>query len=420
MTTLAPSPSEPRKTNEPMQMNWDSIKQNSTLNFKSMLKGSLILLISVLFCEYGYYYFIFHCLCPGWPGPEQSKQLQDVAIDAQVEPLVRILFIADTHIMGPIKSARIDKLRREWQMKQAFSISNSIYKPDVIVYMGDILDEGSFTRDDLFNQASDDFERIFKHDRANQQRVFIVGNHDAGFHNQIKLFPYTLQRFVTRYRATTTVDLVDAQKLGAIKMVAINSMSFYNDTCNICSKSISDTNLVAKELERQSIRPILLTHIPLYRHNDSLCEYPRSLTEKVAKPNVEGQDVLHAQASEFILNKLKPRLVISGHTHMECSSSHEITDLPNTHVNELTISSYNHKYAELKPGYLLLTANSTHLYTRQCGLVEEWLIASIYIAALLAILMIVIKDHHVYRRRFRLDSSRDAILDEDKDTHTSM
>lgn len=358
--------------------------------------------ISVVWCELGYYYFIFASNCAGWPGPQAA---------GETNHLKKILVISDTHIMGPVRSWRIDKIRREWQMQQAFWISNSIYKPEVIIFLGDILDEGSFSHDDSFDRACDDFDRIFAYNQKDQERIIIAGNHDIGFHDQMIYFPYLKRRFVDRYQVEPSIGLVSSSKLKGLNIVAINSMSFENDGCAVCSYSIASTDRLARQLNASRTinpgaysAPILLTHIPLYRYNDAKCVYPYSMTQRVAKENIEGKDVLNRKESKLLLTKLSPRLVLSGHTHMQCLTNHSISGVSGSTTNELTITSYNHKYAETKPGFLLLSANSTHIFTRHCNLVEEWIIVSVYMATILFITSrMVLANRNRSPREYTLD-----------------
>jgi len=88
---------------------------------------------------------VFLYKCPGWPEPS--------SIEVEQRKFTRILVLADTHIMGPVKSVMIDKWRREWQMRQAFSISLRVYDPDVIIFMGDLFDEASFSWDKSFEEV---------------------------------------------------------------------------------------------------------------------------------------------------------------------------------------------------------------------------------------------------------------------------
>lgn len=345
----------------------------------AVVEAIFLTTISVLWCEMGYYHYIFHYSCGGWPEPSSLKEQPG---------FTRMLVIADTHIMGNIKSVSIDKWRREWQMEQAFSISRSVFKPDVIIFLGDIFDEASFAHDIAFEKACQDFERIFPVDI--KDRIIIAGNHDVGYHNQMINYPYLLQRFQDRYQATSSIELVRIPKLKGINMVATNSMSFYNDTCPYCSQSIASTNRIAYDLDKHKniagfSEPILLSHIPLYRPDDTQCDFPFSLRERVKNKNIEGEDVVHMVSSQFLLQRLSPRLVLSGHTHMKCTTIHKTYHHNQSTLKELTITSFNHKYAERTAGFLLLSANATHVFTEHCDLVEEWVIILIYMLNVVAI-----------------------------------
>lgn len=345
------------------------------LYFYTFLESIIIIGLGVFWCEYGYYHYVFKYNCSGWP-----------ELSSESENTTRILVLADTHIMGPIKSYRIDKMRREWQMKQAFRISTNYFKPDIVMNLGDIFDEASFSQNEAFRMFYQDYEETFP-SRQGQKIIVIAGNHDVGFHNQMIKYPRLLFRFHETLDATNSIELL---KHNNLNIVVINSMSFYNDTCGFCTQSIADTNMISRQLNGMNrtspetySRPILLTHIPLYRVDDTLCEYPYSLREVVKKNSIEGEDVLHKAASNFLLDRLKPRLILSGHTHMYCNTSHNLSDSES--VSELTISSYNHKYAEKKPDFLLLSVNSTHTLVNRCYLIEEWVIVSIYIATVLIV-----------------------------------
>lgn len=365
------------------------------LSINLILEAICILAISVTWCEFGYYYFVFYFNCSNWPGPESLQNLE-------FEELTKLMIIADTHIMGPIKSVKIDKLRREWQMKQAFSISNSIFKPDVIVFLGDLFDEASFSRDDSFHKAKIDFDNIFKFDREQQELIVIPGNHDVGFHNQMKSFPYMLQRFSHSYMSTEGIEISFTPKTERLNLILSNSMSFYNDTCMHCSRSKSELHEIEEYLRKRFEKdpqkygaPIVLGHIPFYRNNDLNCSYPSRMQEKVLKENVQGEDVLHEAVSKTLLETLKPRISISGHTHMLCYTHHEISSNKSLDTTlEITITSYNHKYAEQKPGFLLMSANSTHVFTKHCNTIEEWVVVSVYIATLLTVLSRLIFTHY--------------------------
>lgn len=360
------------------------------MKLRQSLKVIGILLLSVIWNEFAYYYVHFY-LQNGfkWPAFDSAS----TGASQNYQSFTRILIIADTHIMGPIKSNWLDKWRREWEMQQSFKISNSIYKPDIIIFLGDLLDEGSYFRDSSFYKASEEFDRIFKFDESRQKRIVIAGNHDVGFHDRMTEFPFILHRFASKYETTTSIELAKFNKLN---IISSNSMAFYNDQCSVCSEAISATNQISRYLDRERntileeySEPILLTHIPLYRKDDAHCDHPYSMEHSA---NEQGRDVLHKEASQFLLKRLRPRLIISGHTHMNCKIRHTAEKTAKV-SEELTVTSYNHKYALKEPGFLLMNANSTHIYTKSCSLIDEKIVATVYIATLILICSIIFKSH---------------------------
>jgi len=311
--------------------------------------------------------------------------------------------------MGPIKSYWIDKTRREWEMKQTFRVSTSLLQPDVIMFIGDLLDEGHFSRDVTFSRACEDFESIFQVDQKKYERVILPGNHDVGFHDRMTDFDYPLRRFLQRFRSFPYIERLEQTNTKSLNLIVVNSMMFYNDSCPFCSMAIKEAAALGRRLDQERnstpgksfARPIMFKHIPLYRKDDlSSCKHPPWKEEKVKKLNVQGLDVLHKGATSYLLDRIKPRLVISGHTHMECHTRHKVgsedllTDIKgpddtSNFAHEITVSSYNHKFAEIRPGYLLLSVNSTHYYAKHCDMIDEWVVALIY----LIVLCIVIIKH---------------------------
>lgn len=60
---------------------------------------------------------------------------------------LNMMLIADTHLLGSRNGHWFDKLRREWQQHRAFQTARFLLKPDYIVIMGDLTDEGKWCSD---------------------------------------------------------------------------------------------------------------------------------------------------------------------------------------------------------------------------------------------------------------------------------
>lgn len=340
-----------------------------------VLESILILAVSALLCDYGSYYYVSLFSCSGW-----SDKHEDVSNRSS-----RFMLIADVHIMGHVKSYWIDKTIREWQMKQAFKILNKAYKPDVVVFLGDLFDEGSFSSNERFQIYSEQFQQIFPLD-PEQKLIVIPGNHDVGYHHTMIRFPFLLYRFSNLYNSTESINQVDPRLVNNHNVLVSNSMSFYNDSCDYCSVAILDANAISSKLKTQRLKeqadfsePVLFHHIPLYRTDDLNCDLSNKLN---SKNNEEGHDVLHRAVSEFILRKLEPRLVISGHSHMFCLTNHTVDQRT---YKEVTITSFNYKYAETKPGFALLSLSTHNHSIQHCYLIDEWILVSIYTLAVIVV-----------------------------------
>lgn len=346
---------------------------------RTSIKCLIIILTSVLWCEWLYYHYIIRVKCNGWP---------EGGVNA-----TNILVISDTHVMGSHKSYRIDKWRREWEMHQSYQMSTEFFKPDVIINLGDLIDEGAIYDANNFKSSVEDYKRIFKSSYVNFLAVNVPGNHDMGHHDHVTNYPLFIGRFSQEFNTTQLLDII---KINAnITLVIINSMLFY-DNCPYCRMAYERLGQISKHLgEDGTIKPILLTHIPLYRPDESLCDRPIDLSQY--KNRWEGFEVIGRRQSKLLLELLTPRLILSGHSHKNCKINHEIYSSGSfkSIYEEITLTSYNHKFDDA-PKYLLISANSTHTLTNHCGLISEYHILTVYLASLVIIFMMIY--HHNFDR----------------------
>lgn len=99
---------------------------------KSFLVLIILSLFIFLYNEYFIYYQVLF-ICQ-WP-------------NRQTENFLNLMLISDTHLLGSRNGHWFDKLRREWQQYRSFQTARFLLKPDYIVIMGDITDEGKWCSD---------------------------------------------------------------------------------------------------------------------------------------------------------------------------------------------------------------------------------------------------------------------------------
>ncbi|ESO98308.1 hypothetical protein LOTGIDRAFT_213926 [Lottia gigantea] len=359
----------------------DSIKNNRIVRF------FFSLLALFLYCEYFHYYVVL--LQCTWPQLDPSVEKPD-------KPL-KVMLLGDTHLLGFRNGHWWDKLRREWQMQRAFQTTMSLHKPDMVFVLGDLLDEGKWCLESEFRYHVERFYKMFSVHSKTELHL-VAGNHDMGFHYMISR--ERKDRFEKVFN-TTGVKLIE--KHGNM-FVVVNSMAFEGDYCTMCQearrqlqqiknqldnsqkKCQKDDSNCEKDKKSKYVQPILLQHFPLYRTSDKKCNLKDSAPEK--EKNIlflEKQDCLSKEASDLLLNWLKPRLVVGAHTHHGCYTVHR------KNIPEWTVSSFSWRNTN-NPTFLMATITPEKFEINQCFMPEENTVIYMYIiGSILAVLTLFIK-----------------------------
>ncbi|XP_026820895.1 metallophosphoesterase 1 [Rhopalosiphum maidis] len=375
------------------------IKYFSLITLKKVTLYLLCIIGLVFFCEYGIFYVVLsQC---NWPSDSNMTSEQPV----------KVMFLADTHLLGTRKGHWLDKMIREWEMGCAFQTAIKLHKPELIFILGDLFDEGLWSSERDFNSYVETFKYLFSVPSAIQLYT-IVGNHDIGFHYSIT--PHLERRFNKVFN-TSSVELISRRN---VHFVSINSMAMEMDGCFLCHAAKLKLNIISKRLKCSQnenkcsktmmldgnySKPILLQHFPLYRKNDMACNEPdsASLKEK-EKLFREGWDCLRKDATEKLLKVVQPRLVFGGHTHHGCHIQHA------NEVHEYSISSFNwrNKY---NPSYMLALFSMNNYSIETCHMPQEHTIVFIYFTSIMIFLYfkvlkfkqtsLINNNHHLFHRK---------------------
>ncbi|XP_068955724.1 metallophosphoesterase 1 [Petaurus breviceps papuanus] len=382
-----------------------------TLNFlhfkrKSwfFLKCGFLVFALIMFCEYIIYYLvIFQC---HWP---EVKTTASGSKQQTREPVLKVIFLADTHLLGEINGHWLDKLRREWQMERAFQTALWLLQPEIAFILGDVFDEGKWSSPEAWAADVERFQRVFRHP-SHTQLVVVAGNHDIGFHYEMNT--YKLQRFKKVF------DFGELFPIKGINFVMVNSVAMEGDGCTICSsmeaKLIKLSQLLncSREEKYQSSpkcrdvqklsasAPILLQHFPLYRRSDANCIGEDSAPPE--KKNIvfeERYDVLSKEASQKLLWWFQPRLILSGHTHSACEVLHD------GKIPEISVPSFSWRNRD-NPSFIMGSITSVDYSLSKCFLPLEHTVLTIYCTAgILVVLLILtrcqpVKHHRFFSSRF--------------------
>nr|XP_020034560.1 metallophosphoesterase 1 isoform X2 [Castor canadensis] len=347
-----------------------------------LLTLAAIVFAVLLFCEFFIYHIvIFQC---SWP------ELKTTAHGAQ-EPLLKAMFLADTHLLGERRGHWLDKLRREWQMERAFQTALWWLQPEVIFILGDIFDEGKWSSSQAWADDVQRFQKMFRHPSHMQLKV-VAGNHDIGFHYQMSEYR------VKRFEKVFSPERLFSWK--GVNFVMVNSVALEGDGCDICSQAEAELVEISHKLNcSREVQgsdqcgdgqwlpwsaPVLLQHYPLYRISDANCSGDDAAPpEERSIPFEERYDVLSREASQKLLWWLQPRLVLSGHTHSACEVLHA------GGVPEISVPSFSWRNRN-NPSFIMGSLTSRDYALSKCYLPFEDTVLTTYCGAAGFVLVLVL------------------------------
>uniref|UniRef100_A0A2I3GLN2 Metallophosphoesterase 1 n=1 Tax=Nomascus leucogenys TaxID=61853 RepID=A0A2I3GLN2_NOMLE len=289
------------------RQNFHPLKRKSSL----LLKLIAVVFAVLLFCEFLIYYLaIFQC---NWP---EVKTTASDGEQATREPVLKAMFLADTHLLGEFLGHWLDKLRREWQMERAFQTALWLLQPEVVFILGDIFDEGKWSTPEAWADDVERFQKMFRHPSHVQLKV-VAGNHDIGFHYEMNTYK------VERFEKVFSSERLFSWK--GINFVMVNSVALNGDGCGICSETEAELIEVSHRLN----------------------------------------------CSRELLWWLQPRLVLSGHTHSACEVHH------GGRVPELSVPSFSWRNRN-NPSFIMGSITPTDYTLSKCYLPREDVVLIIY------------------------------------------
>ena len=350
-----------------------------------------LVFLLVIYCEFLIYYVVlWQC---HWP---------ELALDRDHEDKVQAFFISDTHLLGSRLGHWFDKLRREWQMHRGFVSAKQIFDPELVFFLGDLFDEGKWSPPEEFTSTVQRFHSIFPFDR----KVILVGNHDIGFHYSVT--GYKRKRFYSAFGLDTSG--VRRFSVKNVHFILIDSLAMHGDDCYFCAPAMKKVKILSKQLHcmkdknqcelsytEEFSKPILLQHFPLFRKSDEDChDDPDVLTDpkEKSKPFEPRFDCLSHESSNYLLETIRPRLVLSGHTHHGCRILHTLKD--GEKVPEWSVASFSWRNRN-NPVIILGIFTQDEFVLNKCFLPHESTVLNIYVCGVSLITIYAI----ITRRKFR-------------------
>ncbi|XP_074648729.1 metallophosphoesterase 1 homolog [Tubulanus polymorphus] len=150
----------------------------------------------------------------------QSTYWPQIPVSITEEDNLKVLFVTDPQLVGfdnePHLLGIITRYDSDRYMRRTFQSSISYVKPDVVVFLGDLLDEGSISSDQQYQIYVDRFRQVFHEAYQTKfEPVFISGDNDVGGEGSDPMTTSKVQRFEKyfpskRVKTAKFVDIIDA------------------------------------------------------------------------------------------------------------------------------------------------------------------------------------------------------------------
>ncbi|KAK7066457.1 Metallophosphoesterase 1 [Halocaridina rubra] len=207
------------------------------LNVNLLWKLGLAIISIFVYCEFLHYYVVIsQCQWPVLKPNSADKNIEDNGNH------LHAMVLADIHLLGRRNGHWFDKLRREWQMHRAFQTTIGLHRPNIVMFLGDLFDEGKWCTPDEFTEYVSRFHNLF-HAPEDIELLIAAGNHDMGFHYSLN--PYLVNRFQKAFDA----EAVKLLQIQGVTFVIINSMAMEGDDCFLCRPAQTKVKIIARQLK---------------------------------------------------------------------------------------------------------------------------------------------------------------------------
>ncbi|XP_045464730.1 uncharacterized protein C630.12 isoform X2 [Harmonia axyridis] len=189
---------------------------------------------------------------------------------------LKILLVADPQIIEHEEVDIWNRLRfitkydSDSYLKRTYHQALNFVQPDVTIFLGDLMDEGSVATDEEYNENLIRFFNIFPKQGHNKQ-IWLPGDNDIGGEGLERVTPQKINRFKTHFKQA---DVISFQKVTFFKVnYLIHTFPKYE------KRNFYDTNKIN----------VVLSHVPLMF-------VPSVFVEKV-------------------ISHLQPQVIFAGHKH---------------------------------------------------------------------------------------------------------
>ncbi|KAI9230924.1 MAG: hypothetical protein DHS80DRAFT_11635 [Piptocephalis tieghemiana] len=232
-------------------------------------------------------------------------------------------------------------------MRKAFTLLAPHLAPTSLLFLGDLFDGGREWDDTTqWEEELARFRHVFPPilgpgggDKGVEEveRIWVGGNHDYGFGNGVDIGKrlrweraFGPTNSVHGYGLNTRIVVLDTVSLSAshpnISEASEHFLNAWNTTIPITPSASSISSWSSSPQKNFTARPILISHVPIYRKPGSGCgrAHRTGGGEITMGWGYQYQDLLTPRLSQRILSNVQPTLILSGDDHDQCEVHHSI------------------------------------------------------------------------------------------------
>ncbi|KAL4074212.1 Metallo-dependent phosphatase-like protein [Scleroderma citrinum] len=286
--------------------------------------------------------------------------------------IARILVIADPQILDnhsyPERGSLLSSLSQiivDLNLRKSWHATFGRLKPDAVVVLGDMMDNGRVTMSvSEYKAYHARYSDIFKMVGRSVPTYYLPGNHDIGLGQDSSFSLEVDSRFTSHFGPRNhrisignyTLVFIDAPALAEEDVLRANKGHTFESWPAVPHGAIEFVKQTAESRPEGPV--ILFTHIPLARPLDGDCGPLRERGTIQQGFGFGYQNTLMDGATEFLLDRLNPSLILSGDDHDYCDYQHTIPST-NAKVREVTVKSLSMAMGIRRPGFQLLSLVST-------------------------------------------------------------
>ncbi|KAJ3322939.1 hypothetical protein HDV06_002598 [Boothiomyces sp. JEL0866] len=295
-------------------------------------------------------------------------------------------------------------------MKRNFDLLQYYLKPNVVIFVGDLMDGGRQWNDKDFYEELSRFRNVFRLRDPKTVTLGVAGNHDIGFGETI--VPRAYSRYLDHFGKLNSITHIANHSIVALDTIGLSGKPD--------GKPYQTAHAFLKSLDQPKLNPektILISHVPLYRPENADCGPIRHFKPITNRRGYQYQskrhftlDLIQYHLTNEILGILKPSLVISGDDHDDCQYTH---DRGSFKVFEHSLATFSWLQGNIYPGFGVMSLRpnfappsapgSPSFQLKACPLPPQLHIYMWYIALL--IISLIYNTVVAYKR-----ASRKAIL----------